>query len=153
MASSLDKLTKGLGKDDFENLDLMTSNYTTEQRKILKKKGVYPYEYMNGLDRLEETSLPPKSKFFSSLTNEDISDTDYKRAQNAWNTFGMKTIRDYHDLYLKTDVLLLADVMENFRKVCRANYGLDPMWYYTAPGLAWDACLKLSKYQKASSNV
>ena len=147
MASSLDKLIKGLGKDDFENLDLMTSNYTTEQRKILKKKGVYPYEYMNGLDRLEETSLPPKSKFFSSLTNEDISDTDYKRAQNAWNTFGMKTMRDYHDLYLKTDVLLLADVMENFRKICRENYGLDPLWYYTAPGLAWDACLKLTEVE------
>jgi hypothetical protein len=147
MASSLDKLTNGLGKDDFENLDLMTSHYTTEQREILRKKGVYPYEYMNGLDRLEETSLPPKSKFFSSLTNEDISDTDYRRAQNAWNTFGMKTIRDYHDLYLKTDVLLLADAMENFRKVCRANYGLDPMWYYTAPGLAWDACLKLTEVE------
>jgi hypothetical protein len=56
-------------------------------------------------------------------------------------------MRDYHDLYLKTDVLLLADVMENFRKVCRANYGLDPMWYYTAPGLAWDACLKLTKVE------
>jgi hypothetical protein len=144
MASSLDKLTKGLGKDDFGNMDLMTSHYTTEQREILRKKGVYPYEYMDGFDKLEKTSLPPKSKFFSSLTNEDISDTDYSTAQNAWNTFGMKTMRDYHDLYLKTDVLLLADVMENFRKVCRANYGLDPLWYYTAPGLAWDACLKLT---------
>jgi hypothetical protein len=147
MASSLDKLAKGLGKDDFENLDLMTSHYTTEQREILKQKGVYPYEYMNEFDRLEETSLPPRSKLFSSLTNGDISDTDYKRAQNVWNTFGMKTMRDYHDLYLKTDVLLLADIMENFRKVCRENYGLDPMWYYTAPGLAWDACLKLTEVE------
>jgi hypothetical protein len=113
MASSLDKLTKGLGKDDFENLDLMTSHYTTEQREILKQKGVYPYEYMNEFDRLEETSLPPKCGFFSSLTSENISDTDYRRAQNVWNTFGMKTMRDYHDLYLKTDVLLLTDIMEN----------------------------------------
>jgi hypothetical protein len=147
MASSLDKLAKGLGKDDFENLDLMTSHCTTEQREILKQKGVYPYEYMNGLDRLEETSLPSKREFFSSLTNEDISDTDYERARNVWNTFGMKTMRDYHDLYLKTDVLLLADIMESFRKVCRENYGLDPMWYYTAPGLAWDACLKLTEVE------
>ncbi|CAB4008822.1 uncharacterized transposon-derived, partial [Paramuricea clavata] len=99
MASSLDKLTKGL-----------------EQRKILKQKGVYPYEYMDGFNRLGETSLPPKSKFFSSLTGESINDTDYRRAQNVWNTFDMKTMRDYHDLYLKTDVLLLADIMENFRK-------------------------------------
>ncbi|CAB3995237.1 Hypothetical predicted protein [Paramuricea clavata] len=71
---------------------------------------------MDGFDKLERTSLSPKGKFFNSLTNEDISDTDYRRAQNVWNTFGMKTMRDYHDLYLKTDVLLLTDVMENFGK-------------------------------------
>ncbi|CAB3986794.1 uncharacterized transposon-derived [Paramuricea clavata] len=94
----------------------MTSHYTTEQREILKQKGVYPYEHMDRFNKLKETSLPPKSKFFSSLTNEDISNTDYRRAQNVWNTFGMKTMRDYHDLYLKTDVLLLTDVMKNFRK-------------------------------------
>jgi hypothetical protein len=144
MASSLDKLTKGLGKDDFKNLDLMTTHYTREQQEMTKQKGVYPYEYMDGFDKLEETDLPPKSRFFSSLTNENISDADYGRAQDVWNTFNMKTMRDYHDLYLKTDVLLLADVMENFRKVCRTNYGLDPLWYYTAPGLAWDATLKLT---------
>ena len=147
MASSLDKLTKGLGKDDFKNLDLMTAHYTREQQEMLKQKGIYPYEYMNEFSKLGETSLPPKSKFFSSLTNENISDTDYKRAQDVWNTFNMKTMRDYHDLYLKTDVLLLADVMENFRKVCRTNYGLDPLWYYTAPGLAWDASLKLTRVE------
>jgi hypothetical protein len=147
MASSLDKLTKGLGKDDFKNLDLMTTHYTREQQEMTKQKGVYPYEYMDGFDKLEETDLPPKSRFFSSLTNENISDADYGRAQDVWNTFNMKTMRDYHDLYLKTDVLLLADVMENFRKVCRTNYGLDPLWYYTAPGLAWDATLKLTKVE------
>jgi hypothetical protein len=137
MASSLDKLTKGLGKDDFKNLDLMTAHFPREQQEMLKHKGIYPYEYMNEFSKLGETSLPPKSKFFSSLTNENIGDADYKRAQNVWNAFNMKTMRDYHDLYLKTDVLLLADVMENFRNVCRTNYGLDPLWYYTAPGLAW----------------
>ena len=73
--------------------------------------------------------------------------TSYKRAQDVWDTFNMKTMRDYHNLYLKTDVLLLADIMENFRKVYRANYGLDPLWYYTAPGLAWDAVLKLTKVE------
>jgi hypothetical protein len=144
MASSLDKLTKGLGKDDFENLKLMTSNLTTRQQMLLRKKGVYPYEYMDGFDKLKETSLPPKKKFFSSLTGEDVSGDDYRRAQKVWNTFDMKTMRNYHNLYLKTDVLLLADVMENFRKICRTNYGLDPLWYYTAPGLAWDACLKIT---------
>ena len=118
MASSLDKLVKGLGKDDFRNLDLMSKCYTGEQKELLKQKGVYPYEYMDGFDKLGEASLPPKSKFFSKLNNENISDANYERAQNVWNVFNMKTMRDYHDLYLKTDVLLLADVMENFRKVC-----------------------------------
>ena len=112
-----------------------------------QKKGVYPYEYMDGFNKLGKASLPPKSKFFSKLNNEDISDADYERAQNVWNVFNMKTMRDYHDLYLKTDVLLLTDVMENFRKVCKRNYGLDPMWYYTAPGLAWDAALKLTEVE------
>jgi hypothetical protein len=144
MASSLDKLTKGLGKDDFKNLDLITTHYTKEQQKMLKQKGVYTYEYMDGFDKLEEASLPPKIKFFSRFNNENISDADYRRAQNVWNTFNMKTMKDYRDLYLKTDVLLLADVTENFRKVCRANYGLDPLWYYTAPGLAWDALLGIT---------
>ena len=144
MASSLDKHTKGLGKDDPENLKLMTPNLTTRQQMLLRKKGEYPYEYMDGLDKLKETSLPPKKKFFSSLTGEGVSGDDYRRAQKVSNTFDMKTMRDYHNLYLKTDVLLLADVMENFRKICRTNYGLDPLWYYTAPRLAWDACLKIN---------
>jgi hypothetical protein len=126
MASSLRKLVNGLGKNDFRNLDLMSTCYTKKQKELLKQEGVYPYEYMDGFDKLGKTmtSLPPKSKFFSKLNNEDISDADYKRAQNVWNVFSMKTMRDCHDLYLKTDVLLLADVMENFRKACKTNYGL-----------------------------
>jgi hypothetical protein len=147
MASSLDKLVKGLGKDDFRNLDLMSKCYTKEQKELLKQKGVYPYKYMDGFNKLGKASLPPKSKFFSKLNNEDIRDADYQRVQNVWNVFGMKTMRDYHNIHLKTDVLLLADVMENFRKVCKTNYGLDPMWHYTAPGLAWDAALKLTKVE------
>ena len=99
---------------------------------------------MSEFSRLGETSLPSKDRFFSSLTGEHISVDDYERAQNVWKAFGMKSMRDYHDLYLMTDVLLLADIMESFRKVCRTNYGLDPLWYYTAPGLAWDACLEVT---------
>ena len=118
MASSLDKLVKGLGKDDFRNLDLMSTCHTKEQKELLKQKGVYPYEYMDGFKKLRKASLPPKSKFFSKLNNEDISDTDYERTQNVWNVFDMKTMRNYHDLYLKTDVLLLADVMENGYALC-----------------------------------
>lgn len=113
--------------------------------RLLLRKGVYPYEWLDSLERLNETQLPSKDAFYSNLSGEGISDEDYMHAQNVWSTFNMKTMRDYHNLYNKTDVLLLADVFENFRKVCKENYDLDPCWYYTAPGLAWDACLKLTK--------
>ena len=83
MASSLSKHVKGLGKDDFRNLDLMTTQYTMEQQGMLKQKGVYPYEYMDGFDKLGEASLPPKSKLFSRLNNENISDVEYKMAQDC----------------------------------------------------------------------
>ncbi|CAB4017396.1 Hypothetical predicted protein, partial [Paramuricea clavata] len=99
---------------------------------------------MDGFDKLEEISLLSKDKFYSRLNNEGVSVADYERACNVWKTFNMQTMRDYHDLNLKTDVLLLVDVMENFRNICKTNYGLDPMWYYTAPGLAWDAAPKLT---------
>ena len=92
--------------------------------------------------RPSETQLPPKSEFYSRLSDEDISDSDYQHALNVWNTFQCKTIRDYHNLFLKSDVLLLADVFENFRKTCLRHYNLDPVHCYTSPGLAWDARLK-----------
>ena len=91
--------------------------------------------------------LPPKEEFYSKLTNSGISDEDYLHAQKVWNNFGMKTMRDYHNLYLTTDVMLLEDVFENFRTVCKNNYGLDPTWYYTSPGLSWDALLKTTKVE------
>ena len=109
---------------------------------MLTRKGVYPYDYVSSIETLSETQLPPKSEFYSKLNDEDISDSDYQHALNAWDPFNCKTIRDYHDLYLKSDVLLLADVFENFRKTCLHHYNLDPAHYYTSPGLAWNACLK-----------
>ena len=102
---------------------------------------------MNSFERLTETSLPPQDDFYSKLNDAGISKEDYEHAQQVWEVFGMKTMRDYHNLYQKTDVLLLADVFEEFRNVCQKHYELDPAWYYTAPGLAWDACLKLSRVE------
>jgi len=78
------------------------------------------------------------------LNNTDISDEDYEHAQTVWKEFGCKTIRDYHDLYNVSGVLLLADIFESFRDVCMDNYKLDRAWYFTSPGLAWDAALKLT---------
>lgn len=142
MASSLANLVDNLGEDDFINT---RKYYNHEQLKLLKRKGVYPYEWMDSLDKLNETELPQIDAFYSTLSGEGISDDDYEHAKKVWKTFDMKTFRDYHDLYNESDVLLLADVFEKFRKVCKTNYDLDPCWYYTAPGLAWDACLKLTE--------
>ena len=135
---SLDGLVKGLGPDQFKTLEMGTN-------KLLKKKGVFPYEYTTGFDKLEVNEVPSKKDFYSKLNDAGLSDEQYEHAQNVWTEFRCKTMRDYHDLYLKTDVLLLADVMENYRDVCIKNYGLDPLWYYMAPGLLWDAVLKISE--------
>ena len=141
MATSLEKLVNNLPKDDCINLG---SYYSGDKFNLLARKGVYPYEYMDSLEKLKETALPPKEAFYSRLNDGGISDEDYAHAQNVWKTFKMKYFKDYHELYNKVDVLLLADVFENFRNICVTNYELDPAHYYTAPGLAWDAALKVT---------
>ena len=138
LQTSLANLVSNLQPSDFIN----TKHVFKTNTSLLTRKGLYPYDYVSTLDKLSETQLPPKEEFYSRLNDEDISNEDYQHAINVWNTFGCKTIRDYHDLYLKSDVLLLADVFENFRKTCLHHYKLDPAHYYTSPGLAWDACLK-----------
>ena len=144
MATSLDSLVKNLPKESFKNLKEF---YEGKQLDLIKRKGVFPYDWFDSFGRLSSTSLPTKEAFHSILNDSEISEEDYIHAQNVWKTFNMKTMRDYHDLYLKSDVLLLSDVFENFRDVCLDNYRLDPIFYYTAPGLAWDACLKITKVE------
>lgn len=141
MPSSLEALSENLYEDQCKNL---AKNYSDKQFDLLRRKGVYPYNYVDSIDRLSETKLPPKEAFYSKLNDSDISEEDYKHAQTVWNMFGCRSLRDYHNLYNKSDVLLLADIFENFRDVCLNNYKLDPAWYYTSPGLAWDAALKLT---------
>ena len=141
MATSLEKLVNNLPKDDCIDLGLY---YSGNKYYLLARKGVYPYEYMDPLEKLKETALPPKEAFYSRLNDGGISDEDYAQAQNVWKTFKMKYFKDYHELCNKVDVLLLADVFENFRNICLKNYELDPAHYYTAPGLAWDAALKVT---------
>ena len=101
---------------------------------MLLRKGVYPYEYMDGWDKSNETSVPSKESFYSNLTMENISETDYRHANNVFKTF---KYGDYHDLYVQSDILLLADVFENFRKAC-----IKTKHFISLPGLAWQACLK-----------
>ena len=113
-----------------------------EKFRLMIRKGVYPYEYMDDWKKFEETSLPPKDAFCSRLSMRGISDQDYEHARQVWNIMEKKTLGYYHNTYLKTDVLLLADVFETFRNTCLKNYKLDPAHFYTAPGLAWQALLK-----------
>ena len=97
---------------------------------------------MDGSKKFEEISIPPKDAFYSRLSMKGISDQDHEYAQQVWNTMGKKTLGCYHDTYLKTDVLLLADAFETFRDTCLKNYKLDPAQFYIAPGLVWQALLK-----------
>ena len=111
---------------------------------LLRRKGVYLYEYMDSWERFDETSLPDKKYFYSELNLEDISDSDYNHAQKVFEEF-CADVGDYHDLYVQCDTLLLADVFEKFRDKCINIYGLDPSHFLSAPGLAWQACLKRQK--------
>ena len=142
MNSSLDKLAGNLSEDDF----IYTKKYFTDpvQFNLMKRKGVFPYDYMDSFSKFNDTELPEREEFFSLLTDNNISEDDYRHAQNVWNTFNLQNMGEYNDLYLKTDILLLVDVFENFRKTCLAYYKLDPLHYITSPGLAWDAMLKMT---------
>jgi len=94
---------------------------------------------MNSWSKFDITSLPFKKAFYSRLYKSHISNEEYERAKEVWQKAGCKTMKDYHNIYLKTDVLLLADIFQNFRKMAIEKYGLDPLWYYSLPGMAWDA--------------
>ena len=141
MSSSLDNLIKNLPDEAFK---YTKQGFKNEQFNLMKQKGIYPYDHMDSFDKFNETKLPEQQHFYSILNNEHISDEQYKHAQNVWDTFNLKTMGDYHDLYLKSDILLLADVFENFRVTCMQHYKLDPCHYFTSPGLSWDAMLKMT---------
>ena len=141
LLSSVEALVNNLPKDGFKNLE---KYFTPEQVKLLKQKGFFPYDYMDDIEKLKVKKPPTQEVFYSKLTGHGIDNINYQHVLKVWKTWKMKTFKDYLKLYNETDVLLLADVFENFRDVCLKNYGLDPVYYFTAPGLAWDACLKIT---------
>ena len=110
---------------------------------MLLRKGVYPYEYIDEWDKFIEKVLPGKESFYSNLTLENISEIDYAHASNVFKKFYINNLGEYHDLYVRSDTLLLADIFENFRQSCLENYELDPAHFVSLPGLAWHACLML----------
>ena len=139
--SGLEGLVKNLSREDLKE----TARFFGEKIDLVSRKGVYPYEFMDDFEKFKKQSLPKKTSFFSRLTQKKVSDEDFEHAQRVWKEFELKNMGDFHDLYLKTDVLLLADVMENFRKLCEKHYGLDPAHFFTVPGMAWDAMLKMTE--------
>ena len=139
MPSSLDSLTKNLvssGKQlsGFED-------YLELQYDLLTRKGICSYEYMSSWDHFEETQLPPIEAFYSKLNMSLISSDNYQHTQKVRKEFRIHNLGDYHD-YLRTDVVLLANMYEAFRETCLEHYKLDPAHFYTSPGLAWKVCLK-----------
>lgn len=139
MPFSLDALAKNLSLSQFYHT---SKYYSGEQLELLVKKGVYPYDFMDSMEKYKMRSLPEKKEFVNKLNMAEIEDKDYQHAENVWKTFKIQNMEEYTLLYNQTDVLLLADIMENFRNVCMTTYNLDPAWYFTAPGLAWSAMLK-----------
>ena len=141
--ASLDTLVetlKSAGKDKFTHFN----NYfkTDLERELLLQKGVYPYDYMNSMERFEETKLPKYENFYNTLEKKHIDKKSYEHAQNVWDKLKIKNMGEYHDIYLKTDVLLLADCFERFRETAYNNYGLDCTHFITLPSFSWKAMLK-----------
>ena len=144
MNSSLDKLAKNLSDKDFKYL---VEEFGSRNLEILKQKGAYPYEYMNSFERFNEEKLPARKYFFSSTKKRKIDDDDkisdghisikdYLTYEKIWNKFGIKNMGDYHDHYLKKDLLLLTDIFEKLIDTCLKCYRLDPCHYFSAPGLS-----------------
>ena len=160
MNSSLEKLVKNLTDDDFKYL---TEEFDSKNLELLKQKGAYPYEYMDSFKRFSEEKLPDRKCFYSSVkdgTTDDnggklaghINNEEYLMCKKIWEKFDMKNRADYHDHYLKLDVLLLANVFEKFIDMCLKFYGYDSCHYFSSPGLSWNAMLKVNgvKLEKTS---
>ena len=145
MAFIINKNLVFLDSTQFINSSLDSLVNSRELLRLVKQKGLYPYEYMHNFKKFSENKLPDRSKFFSSPKDACISEKGYLKAVDVWNVLKINTMGDYQDLYLKTDVLLLADVFEKFMKTYLDYYGLEPYHYFSSPGLSWDVILKMTK--------
>ena len=131
-------------EQDTSDCEWCIANRAEEKIQQTFLKGVFPYDHLDSLDRMTETSLPDREAFYNKLNDTEISWAEERHAKRVWEVQGCETLKDYHDFYLKTDVLLLADFFEKFRNFCLTTYGLDAAHYFSTPGLAIDAALKTS---------
>ena len=141
MSSSIDKLASNLRKED---LIYTSKAFRGDELDLMTKKGVYPYDFMDDFEKFNLRELPSKEQFYSLLSDKNITDEEYERAKKIWKAFRIGNMGEYHNLYLLSDVLLLTDIFENFRKTCLQYYKLDPCRYFTSPGVSWDAMLKMT---------
>ena len=147
LSSSLGTLVSNLasrGDDDFHFTHLYTPS---DKFHLMLQKQIYPYSYMDCHEKFLEKTLPAKEYFYNDLKKAHITDEEYLHAQKVWNSFGLTSMGQYHDLYLKYDTLLLCDVFENFRNLCMNSFNLDPSHYYSLPGFSWDACLRFTEIE------
>ena len=144
LSSSIEKLTETLynktNHDKYEKFYNM-KKYFPEHMDILCRKGFYPYEWFDNVDKFNHIGLPSIESFYSKLSQKSIKPEEYEHAQNVYNKLNCQSFKDYHMTYLKCDVLLLADIFQNFRKTCLEYYKLEPLNYITSPGLSNDAML------------
>ena len=150
LADTLSETDKKITRMRFAETDEMQAD--DEGFSLVCQKGIFPYEHLTSLETFEETELPPIEKFYSHLALKTVTPQAYEFAHKVWRHFKCRNIGDYHDLYLQTDVTLLADVFEKFRKTCMENYKLDPAHYMTGPQLTWDAML-LSRIFSSDSGL
>ena len=145
-------MLKNLTYEDFKYL---VEELGSKNLGLLKQKGAHPYEYMNRFERFNEKKMPARKCFYSSTKDGKIGDDgkksdghislkDYLTCEKIWDKFDIKDMGDYHNHYLKKDALLLADVFKKFIDTCLKFYGLDPCYYFSFPGLSWDAMLKMT---------
>jgi DNA-directed RNA polymerase subunit RPC12/RpoP len=138
-----------IAKKQFPSLFQHYHEFPEESIELLSRKGVYPYNYMDSYHKLNLVGLPPQEAFYNDLLEENISDIEYAHAKNVYEKFGCRTFRDYHNLYLETDVLLLSDVLANFKSSISHYFGMDPLHSISLPSFAERAMLySLFKKQK-----
>ena len=145
LSASLEALGNGLAPNEFRETRKHFSN--EKEFNLMRKKGVFPYSYIDCIEKMKQPNLPSKEQFYDQLRDEHINDESYERATNVWRIFKCKNLGDYSDLYLKSDVLLLTDVFEQFRDTCLRVYKLDPAQYYTLPSLSLDCMLRMTKVE------
>ena len=145
--SSLAALVSNLLDKGQEQFHQVLKNVDSSKLEVCFQKGIYPYSYMSCNEKLQEKALPPIEAFKNDLTGEPLSLEDYNFAQKAWSIFKCETMKDYMEAYLLCDVLLLADVFENFRTKSIQDYKIDPCYYFSTPHFTLDAFLKKSQIE------